>query len=134
MPKPKERIDYFGLPAGTAPVCPLEPTSATTHHFGSAPVGRVHRRHKQGCVQLTNGNLVLDHPVPPELILSLRKSDNETGSARYTAATCDPDDFENRGFFLRQNESNRSTELLICVTMYDVLPSFALDLHDLTQL
>ena len=30
------------------------------------------------------------------------------------------------------NESNRSTELFICCTMYNVRPSFVLDLHDLT--
>ena len=124
MPKPKKWINYSGLPTDTAPVDRPEPTSPTTQHFGPAPVGRIHRRHKQRRVQLTNGNLVLDLPVPPKLILPLRKSDKETGYTRYTAVTCDPDDFENRGFFLRQNESNRSTELFICVTMYNVRPSF----------
>lgn len=36
---------------------------------------------------------------------------------RYTAATCDPDDFTTaNGWTLRQNEYNRDTELLIAVT------------------
>ena len=134
VPKPKKWVNYSGLPTDTTSIDPLEPTSPTTQHFGPAPVGRVHRRHKQRRVQLTNGNLVLDLPVPPKLILPLRKSDKETGYTRYTAVTCDPDDFENRGFFLRQNESNRSTELFICVTMYNVRPSFALNSHYLIQL
>jgi len=34
-----------------------------------------------------------------------------------TAVTCDPDDFEKKGFFLRQNESGRRTELFIVITM-----------------
>lgn len=36
---------------------------------------------------------------------------------RYTAATCDPDDFTpQNGWTLRQSEYNRETELLIAVT------------------
>ena len=120
IPKPKGWVNYSGLPTDTTPTDPLEPSVPTTQHFGPVPMGRVHRRHKKRRVQLTNGNLVMDLPVPPKLILPLRKSDRETGFAKYTAVTCDPDDFEKRGFFLRQNESNRPTELFICVTMYNV--------------
>ena len=123
MPKPKKWINYSGLPTDTTPADPAEPALQTTQHFGPAPTGRIHRRHKKRRVHLTNGNLVIDHPVPPKLILPLRKSDQETGFTRYTAVTCDPDDFEKSGFFLRQNESNRPTELFICVTMYNVRPS-----------
>lgn len=123
MPKPKGWINYSGLPADTTPADSVEPFPPPTQHFGPAPTGRIHRRHKKRRVQLTNGNLIIDLPVPSKLILPLRKSDKETGFARYTAVTCDPDDFEQRGFFLRQNESNRATELFICVTMYNVRPS-----------
>ena len=122
-PKPKKWINYSDLPTDTTSADPAEPAVPTTQHFGPAPMGRIHRRHKKRRVQLTNGKLVIDLPVPPKLILPLRKSDRETGFTRYTAVTCDPDDFESRGFFLRQNESNRSTELFICVTMYNVRPS-----------
>lgn len=120
IPKPKKWISYSGLTTDTTPTDPAEFIPPTTQHFGPAPTGRIHRRHKKRRVQLTNGNLIIDLPVPPKLILPLRKSDKETGFTRYTAVTCDPDDFEQRGFFLRQNESNRPTELFICVTMYNV--------------
>ncbi|PFH49780.1 glycosyltransferase family 2 protein [Amanita thiersii Skay4041] len=90
-----------------------------TRHYGPAPSGRVTRRHKtKKRVQLTNGNLVVDLNVPPKLILP-RRGDPETMKTRYTAVTCDPDDFERRGFFLRQNENGRKTELFICITMYN---------------
>ena len=122
IPKPKKWVSYSGLSTDTAPADPIELAMPTTQHFGPAPMGRMHRRHKKRRVHLTNGNLVIDLPVPPKLILPLRKSDRETGFTRYTAVTCDPDDFEKCGLFLRQNESNRSTELFICVTMYNVRP------------
>lgn len=123
IPKPKEWISYSDPLTDTTPGDPVETILPTTQHFGPAPMGRMHRRHKKRRVHLTNGNLIIDLPVPPKLILPLRKSDRETGFTKYTAVTCDPDDFEARGFFLRQNESNRSTELFICVTMYNVCPS-----------
>lgn len=92
----------------------------TTRHFGPAPVGRIHRRNKlKKRVQLTNGNLVVDLAVPPKMVLP-RRGEPEMMKTRYTAVTCDPDDFEKRGFFLRQNEYGRSTELFIVVTMYNV--------------
>lgn len=99
----------------------LEPTSPlNTRHFGPAPVGRVHRRNKlKKRVQLTNGNLVVDLDVPPKLVLP-RRGEPEMLKTRYTAVTCDPDDFEKKGFFLRQNEYGRSTELFIVMTMYNV--------------
>ncbi|RPD57628.1 glycosyltransferase family 2 protein [Lentinus tigrinus ALCF2SS1-7] len=94
-------------------------TPLPTRHFGPAPPGRVLRRHKtKKRVQLTNGNLVLDLSVPPKLVLP-RKGEPETMKTRYTAVTCDPDDFEKKGFFLRQNEMKRTTELFIVITMYN---------------
>ena len=102
------------------PETPLE-----TRHFGPAPSGRVLRRHKtKRRVQLTNGNLVVDLNVPPKLVLP-RRGEPETMKTRYTAVTCDPDQFEKKGFFLRQNETGRRTELFIVITMYNVrLPWF----------
>ena len=102
------------------PETPLE-----TRHFGPAPSGRVLRRHKtKRRVQLTNGNLVVDLNVPPKLVLP-RRGEPETMKTRYTAVTCDPDQFEKKGFFLRQNETGRRTELFIVITMYNVrLPFF----------
>ncbi|KIY44391.1 glycosyltransferase family 2 protein [Fistulina hepatica ATCC 64428] len=94
-------------------------TPVETRHFGPAPAGRVPRRRKtKKRVQLTNGNLVLDWPIPPKLVLP-RKGDLEQLYTRYSAVTCDPDDFEKRGFFLRQNEMGRQTEMFIVITMYN---------------
>ena len=119
------------LPDGQAVVFDPEPETPTstifslppeekTRHFGPAPTGRVLRRHKtKRRVQLTNGNLVVDLDVPPKLVLP-RRGEPETMKTRYTAVTCDPDDFEKKGFFLRQNESGRRTELFIVITMYNV--------------
>lgn len=100
----------------------LEPDTPVeeTRHFGPAPAGRIHRRHKsKKRVQLTNGNLVVDINVPPKLVLPYR-GEPEMTTTRYTAVTCDPDDFEKNGFFLRQNESGRRTELFIVITMFNV--------------
>jgi chitin synthase len=95
-------------------------TPVETRHFGPAPVGRVARRNKTTKrVPLTNGNLVLDLPVPPKLVLP-RTGHPEVMKTRYTAVTGDPDDFEKNGHFLRQNQTNRRTELFICITMYNV--------------
>jgi chitin synthase len=94
-------------------------TPVETRHFGPAPVGRVRRRLKKKRVQLTNGNLVVDLNVPPKLVLPYR-GEPEMVKTRYTAVTCDPDDFEKEKFFLRQNENGRTTELFIVITMYNV--------------
>ncbi len=62
---------------------------------------------------------MVDLDVPPKLVLP-RRGEPETMKTRYTAVTCDPDDFEKKGFFLRQNESGRRTELFIVITMFNV--------------
>ncbi|KAH9942456.1 chitin synthase-domain-containing protein [Epithele typhae] len=110
----KVSLANSGSTAFTEPETPLP-----TRHFGPAPSGRILRRHKtKKRVQLTNGNLVLDLSVPPKLVLP-RKGDQETTKLRYTAVTCDPDEFERRGFFLRQNQMKRTTELFIVITMFN---------------
>ena len=103
-------------------------TPVETRHFGPAPPGRVARRNKTSKrVPLTNGNLVLDLPVPPKLVLP-RVGHPEVMKTRYTAVTCDPDDFEQSGHFLRQNQTHRRTELFVCITMYNVsLPCASVD-------
>ncbi|KAL0956300.1 hypothetical protein HGRIS_002457 [Hohenbuehelia grisea] len=100
--------------SGFEPDTPVE-----TRHFGPAPEGRVQRRYGQTKrVALTNGNLVVDVDVPPKLILP-RQGGPEVTQMRYTAVTCDPDDFHKNGFFLRQNLYQRKTELFIVITMYN---------------
>ncbi|KAK7208461.1 chitin synthase-domain-containing protein [Myxozyma melibiosi] len=71
-------------------------------------------------VRLVRGNLVLDCPVPTKLYSFLPRRDNDEFTyMRYTAATCEPDDFMKCGFTLRPANNDRETELVICITMYN---------------
>ncbi|KAG9100293.1 hypothetical protein FRC06_004303 [Ceratobasidium sp. 370] len=90
-----------------------------TQHFGPAPEGRMKRRDKtKKRVPLTEGNLVVNLDIPERLVLPKRGSE-EMMATRYTAVTCDPDDFEANHFSLRQNLYGRTTELFIAITMYN---------------
>ncbi|KAJ6586867.1 chitin synthase [Mycena vulgaris] len=96
-----------------------EETPLETRHFGPAPAGRVIRRNKsKKRVRLTNGNLVVELEVPPKLVLP-RRGEPETTKTRYSAITCLPDEFEQKGFCLRQNLTGRRTELFIVITMFN---------------
>ena len=73
-------------------------------------------------VLLYRGNLVLDCPVPPRLLSQIPHGDrDEFTHMRYTAATCDPNNFYEENFTLRQKlfSKTRHTELFIVVTMYN---------------
>ncbi|SPO03216.1 related to CHS-2 chitin synthase 2 [Cephalotrichum gorgonifer] len=97
-------------------------------HYGPAPEGMQERRGVRAAhmskkeVQLINGELVLECKIPTILYSFLpRRDETEFTHMRYTAVTCDPDDFVERGYKLRQNigRTLRETELFICVTMYN---------------
>lgn len=93
-----------------------------TRHYGPAPVQPQPRRHNAMAkrqVQLVGGNLVLDNPVPSKLTSFLPRRDSEFTHMRYTAATCDPDDFATDGYTLRPSLLGRETQLFIAVTMYN---------------
>ncbi|KAI9485571.1 MAG: chitin synthase 1 [Benjaminiella poitrasii] len=71
-------------------------------------------------LQLTNNNLVIDCPIPDRLLSALTFNEHEEFSKlRYTAATCEPDEFEAKGFTLRPKIYGRKTELFIVMTMYN---------------
>ena len=73
-------------------------------------------------VLLYRGNLVLDCPVPPRLLNQLPHGErDEFTHMRYSAATCDPNDFYEENFTLRQKlfSKPRHTELFIVITMYN---------------
>jgi chitin synthase len=73
-------------------------------------------------VLLYRGNLVLDCPIPPKLLNQLPHGErDEFTHMRYTAATCDPSEFYEENFTLRQKlfSKPRHTELFIVVTMYN---------------
>ena len=97
-------------------------------HYGPAPEGKQARRGVRPLqvarkeVQLINGELVLECKIPTILYSFLpRRDEVEFTHMRYTAVTCDPDDFVDRGYKLRQNigRTARETELFICITMYN---------------
>lgn len=96
-------------------------------HYGPAPEKQSRRgvRDAQMAkkeVQLINGELILECKIPTILHSFLpRRDDREFTHMRYTAVTCDPDDFTQKGYKLRQEIGStvRETELLICVTMYN---------------
>ncbi|EMC92146.1 glycosyltransferase family 2 protein [Baudoinia panamericana UAMH 10762] len=76
-------------------------------------------------VQLYNGNLVLDCPIPPRLLNQVQHAQpperDEFTHMRYSAATCDPSEFSDKRFTLRQRlfAKPRHTELFIVITMYN---------------
>ncbi|KAF8852159.1 chitin synthase 1 [Acephala macrosclerotiorum] len=76
-------------------------------------------------VQLFNGNLILDCPIPPKLLNQVPHAQpperDEFTHMRYSAATCDPSEFYEERFTLRQKlfAKPRHTELFIVVTMYN---------------
>ncbi|PGG99256.1 chitin synthase 2 [Helicocarpus griseus UAMH5409] len=97
-------------------------------HYGPAPTGRQERRGVRKAqmtkkeVRLINGELILECKIPTILHSFLpRRDDREFTHMRYTAVTCDPDDFTVKGYKLRQNigSTMRETELFVCVTMYN---------------
>ncbi|KAF8633773.1 hypothetical protein AX15_001279 [Amanita polypyramis BW_CC] len=94
----------------------------TNIRYGRIPQ-RVPRRYKTlKRVELFHGNFVLDNAVPTKLLdLCANRTDREFTHMRYSAATCDPNDFKDSGFTLRQvhYDPPRRTELFIVMTMYN---------------
>jgi len=81
-------------------------------------------------VKLVQGSVLsVDHPVPSAIKNAIQqkyRADVEAGGSeefshmRYTAATCDPDEFTlKNGYNLRPAMYNRHTELLIAITYYN---------------
>ncbi|CAA91105.1 chitin synthase I [Schizosaccharomyces pombe] len=73
-------------------------------------------------VKLFHGNLILDCPIPKKLLVTLpQQTEREFAYMRYSAATCDPQDFSKSLFTLRQPLffQPRKTEICIAITMYN---------------
>jgi chitin synthase len=84
------------------------------------------RRGVKKTVKLTNGNFITEYPVPTPVYSAVEAKwksgvkTTEFSHMRYSAATCDPDEFsEETGWSLRTKMYNRETELLIAVTSYN---------------
>lgn len=105
---------------------PLSAVSASTNGLDSA--WRRRQTIKRGVtrkVKLTHGNFIAEYPVPTPVYSAIEAQWSGTNTTefshmRYTAATCDPDEFtEENGWSLRTKMYNRDTELLIAVTSYN---------------
>ncbi|TIB12944.1 hypothetical protein E3P92_02430 [Wallemia ichthyophaga] len=98
------------------------PLQDTAIRYGGIPQ-RVPRRYKTTKrVELQDGNLVLDCPVPTRLLdMCHNREGDEFTHMRYTAATCDPSQFDAERYTLRQQMYSppRRTEIMICLTMYN---------------
>ncbi|KAF7728325.1 Chitin synthase, class 1 [Apophysomyces ossiformis] len=106
-------------PPSNYPQYPPAPPSPNMH-YGEAPRRQPRRYKTTRKVKLTRGNLVLDCPVPSRYLQAVPiKDTKEFTHMRYTAATCDPKDFANEGYTLRQQLLERKTELFIVLTMYN---------------
>ncbi|KAL5593956.1 hypothetical protein BROUX41_001008 [Berkeleyomyces rouxiae] len=85
------------------------------------------KRYATRKVKLVKGTLSLGYPVPSAIKNAIQPKyrDVEGGNEefmtmRYTAATCDPNDFTlKNGYDLRPRMYNRHTELLIAITYYN---------------
>ncbi|KAG8908388.1 Chitin synthase, class 1, partial [Tulasnella sp. 403] len=101
---------------------PNQPQEETNIRYGRIPQ-RVPRRYKtMKKVGLYHGNLVFDCPVPSKFLdMCANRTDREMTHLRYTAATCDPNDFMEEKYTLRQvlYDPPRRTELFIVMTMYN---------------
>ena len=84
-----------------------------------------HGRTRQ--VQLTAGNWIVDYPVPTPVANAVLPAYREQGAPkefthmRYSAVTCDPDDFvlENGWGLRTRYEYERPTDILIALTYYN---------------
>ncbi|KAG8214804.1 glycosyltransferase family 2 protein [Butyriboletus roseoflavus] len=111
------------MPGGFENVPGAEDAQPETNiRYGRIPQ-RVPRRYKTlKKVELFHGNFVLDSAVPSKLLdMCALRNEREFTHMRYSAATCDPNEFENAGFTLRQAHYDppRRTELFIVMTMYN---------------
>jgi chitin synthase len=103
------------------------PVPGTAHSINSSWRNRqTIKRGKTKKVKLTRGNFINEYAVPTPVSNAIEPKwkgsspNTEFTHMRYSAATCDPDEFtRENGWILRQVMYNRPTELLIAVTSYN---------------
>lgn len=98
---------------------PQRPGLQAQHTGWSDAREKLLKRRSVRQVKLFQGNLVLDVPVPASIIPAGMDHVEEMSKMRYTAATCDPDDFMASKYTLRPYLLKRHTELFIVMTMYN---------------
>ncbi|KAF8639963.1 hypothetical protein AX17_001213 [Amanita inopinata Kibby_2008] len=103
-------------------------SAASTSTNGVESAWRRRQTIKRGVtrkVKLTQGNFITEYPIPTPVLTAIESKYTSTKTTefshmRYTAATCDPDEFtEANGYSLRTKMYNRNTEMLIAVTSYN---------------
>ena len=127
VPPPVPQMQYQGYAQGPHPIQQPQqyPPRPGMYRDGSSSAGwsvvreKLMKRRSVKQVQLFRGNLVLDVPVPSHITPAGKGDIEEFSKMRYTAATCDPDDFMSSRYSLRQYLSGRDTELFIVMTMYN---------------
>ncbi|KAI9849938.1 MAG: Chitin synthase, class 2 [Sclerophora amabilis] len=119
-----------GRPArAPSPYSRSETSSTAAWRERQAPGADGLKRYATRKVKLVQGSVLsVDYPVPSAIqnaVQAKYRNDLEGGSEefthmRYTAATCDPNEFTlKNGYNLRPAMYNRHTELLIAVTYYN---------------
>jgi chitin synthase len=126
-----EDVPYGAAPRPGSPYSRADTNSTEAWKQRQAPGGNAGglKRYATRKVKLVQGSVLsVDYPVPSAIqnaIQAKYRNDLEGGSEefthmRYTAATCDPNDFTlKNGYNLRPAMYNRHTELLIAVTYYN---------------
>ncbi len=113
----------YGRPAST-----VDPEESWLRRQQTQRGGPGLKRYGTRKVKLVQGSVLsIDYPVPSAIRNAIQPQyrDVEGGSGeftnmRYTAATCDPNDFTlKNGYDLRPRMYNRHTELLIAITYYN---------------
>ncbi|KAG0072453.1 Chitin synthase, class 1, partial [Podila epicladia] len=127
QPPPKKEVEPEPEPVYSVqlqdfnPPPPDSPILSPPQPVPGEPPERQERRYKtKKTVQLKDGNLVLECPVPRHYLdKQTQQKGQEWEFMRYSAVTCDPDLFKAENFTLRPAMWNRETELFIVVTMYN---------------
>ncbi|OSX60115.1 glycosyltransferase family 2 protein [Postia placenta MAD-698-R-SB12] len=134
-----EKLPLTAAQGGLYPPGPIDPNAygdpydrpisvVSTASSGVESAWRRRQTIKRGVtrkVKLTKGNFIAEYPVPTPVYSAIEpkwlgSKTTEFSHMRYTAATCDPDDFsEANGYSLRTKMYNRQTELLIAITSYN---------------
>jgi chitin synthase len=118
---PQQSPMYTGNPYGQPQLSPPHTGWGGTSHWHQMKNQLMERRVVKQ-IPLSNGNLIMDVPVPKGVVPTgqgLGFGQDEVNKLRYTAATCDPDDFMRNKFTLRPYLYGRKTELFIVMTMYN---------------
>ncbi|KAG8980899.1 Chitin synthase, class 2 [Tulasnella sp. JGI-2019a] len=110
----------YSVPARGAYAYPERPSPGRDASYAGFSMARekMMKRRSVRKVELQQGNLVLDVPVPSHIVVNGATSDEMT-KMRYTACTCDPDEFMRKKYSLRQYLYGRQTELFVVMTMYN---------------